>query len=117
MDQPEIESLSYEPPTSPSVPMAIPIKVLAETISPEQPKNCNCVESRHLEGAIACPDCAKIEQPNQNLMIFEQINGCCEMIVKLLNQLIPKTTHVEDCITTHNAWKDNNLKHLKGAFE
>ena len=56
-------------------------------------------------------------EPNQNLMIFDQINGCCEMIVKLLNQLIPKTAHVEDCITTYNAWRDNNLKHLKGAFE
>jgi len=62
----------------------------------EQPKNCNCVESRHLEGAIACPDCAEIEQPNQNLMIMQQ---------------------VDDCIITHKAWQDNNLKHLKGAFE
>jgi len=55
------------------------------------------------------------EQPNQ--MIFEQIEGCCEMIEKLLNQLMPKTTQVDDCIITHKAWQDNNLKHLKGAFE
>jgi len=39
------------------------------------------------------------------------------MIEKLLNQLMPKTTQVDDCIITHKAWQDNNLKHLKGAFE
>lgn len=39
------------------------------------------------------------------------------MIVKLLNQLMPRTTHVEDCVITHKSWQDNNLKHLKVAFE
>lgn len=57
------------------------------------------------------------KQPNQNLMIFEQIEGCCEIIAKLLGELMPKTTHVDDCIITHKAWLDHNIKHLKGAFE
>lgn len=67
--------------------------------------------------ACHCDEKITTEQPNPNAMIFEQVNGCCKIIVELLNQLIPKTTHVEDCIITHKAWQDNNFKHLKGAFE
>lgn len=53
---------------------------------------------------------------NQNLMIFTQIDGSCKMIYQLLNQLKPKTHDVDDCIITHKAWENNNLKHLRGAF-
>lgn len=58
-----------------------------------------------------------IEQPNSNAMIFEQINGCAEMIINLLEKLTPKTENVESCIITHKAWQNNNLKHLQKAYE
>lgn len=51
----------------------------------EQPKTCNCVESRHLEGAIACPDCAEIEQPN--LKIIEEIEGLMSQVNNKLDKL------------------------------
>jgi len=58
-----------------------------------------------------------LEQPNQNAMIFEQIDGACKVIIRLLNELRPKTNDAEDCIITHKAWEDNNLKHLIKAYE
>lgn len=79
-----------------------------------------------------CPHCGedwrthdyscKDEQPNQsargkNPMIFEQIDGCCDIIEKLLGELVPKTSQVEGCIKTHNSWRNNNLKHLREVFE
>lgn len=60
---------------------------------------------------------SRTEQPNQNLMTFEQIDGCCDIIEKLLKELVPKTEQVASCITTHKSWHDNNLKHLRKAFE
>ena len=62
-------------------------------------------------------ECPLTEQPNTNAMIFEQVNGCCEMITNLLEQLIPKTTHVVDCAITLKSWQDNNLKHLQRAYK
>ena len=63
----------------------------------------------------SCPDC--IGQPNTNAMIFEQINGCQNMTIELLNQLKPRTESVECCIVTLKSWQDNNLKYLQKAFE
>ena len=121
---------------------------------PEQPNNCNCVESRHLEGAVACPDCAEIEQsasapsaskkkntldnepetgvknredisqpleqPSQNSMIFEQVNGSVKVALELLDQLETKDTNEEEqkqgCIWTLKGWRDNNLEHLQKAL-
>lgn len=54
---------------------------------------------------------------NQNAMILEQIDGCCNMIDSLFEQLIPQTEDVIDCKKTHKAWQKNNFKHLRGAFE
>lgn len=50
-------------------------------------------------------------------MIFEQIDGYCKMIDSSFEKLLPQTNDVVDCKKTHKAWVDNNLKHLKGAFE
>ena len=57
------------------------------------------------------------EQPNQNAMIFTQVNGCIEAAERLLEQLVPKTEQVDGCIVTLKSWQDNNLKHLQKAFE
>jgi len=57
------------------------------------------------------------EQPSQNAMIFEQIEGCCDIIEKLLKELAPQTEDVKGCLITHKSWRANNLRHLKGAFE
>jgi len=55
--------------------------------------------------------------PSQNAMIFEQIEGCCDIIVNLLKELTPQTEDVKGCLITHKSWRVNNLKHLRGAFE
>ena len=69
----------------------------------EQPHPCNYVNFK------------KAEQPN--IIIFDQIEGCCDIIEKLLKELTPQTEDVKGCLITHEAWRNNNLKHLKGAFE
>lgn len=40
------------------------IKVNNSEATNQVPAECNCVRSRHLEGAIACPDCAESEKLN-----------------------------------------------------
>lgn len=89
---------------------------------PEQPKCKTCNGNKIIikkQGDIThhepCPDCQP-KQPNKNAMIFDQIDGCCDIIEKLLNELVPKTSQVEGCITTHNSWRDHNLKYLRAAF-
>lgn len=54
---------------------------------------------------------------NKNLMIIQQVDGACKVALELLAQITPKTSDAEDCIITLKAWQNNNLKHLKGAFE
>jgi hypothetical protein len=77
----------------------------------EQPVGCPDLETAHL----GIPN--KTEQPNPNAMVFEQIEGCCDIIDKLLKELKPQTDDVKDCMVTHKSWRVNNLKHLKEAFE
>ena len=61
-----------------------------------------------------------LEQPNQNLMIFEQVEGSIEIALKLLKQLEVSNTMQETdkqgCIWTLDGWKKHNLKHLKEGF-
>ena len=59
--------------------------------------------------------------PNQNIMIIEQAEGASKVVLTLLESIEPKTTQQKDdkegCIWTLKGWVDNNLKHLRGAFE
>lgn len=66
-------------------------------------------------------DVADLYEPNQNLMIIEQAEGATKVILELLGQITPYNTDqrgdVQGCIWTLDGWLENNLKHLKGAFE
>lgn len=90
---------------------------------PEQPHPCNYVNFKKAESSIAKPELETLdykpepEQPNPNAMVFEQIDGCCDIINKLLKELEPQTESVWCCQVTHDIWRDNDLKRLKGAFE
>lgn len=61
------------------------------------------------------------EQPNNNAMIFEQVNGSIEVAMELLEQLETKNTWHESqkngCIWTLKGWRNNNLKHLERAIK
>ena len=78
---------------------------------PETEDLINKVVSKHIDGL------EPTEQPNQNLMIFEQINDSIEVALELLGQLVPKTEQVDGCIRTLKSWQGNNLKYLQKAFE
>ena len=91
----------------------------------KEPHPCNYVNFKQPERSMDKPELETLdykpepepEQPNPNTMVFEQIEGCCDIIEKLLKELSPQTEDVKGCLITHEAWRNNNLKHLKGAFE
>lgn len=62
-----------------------------------------------------------MEEPNQNLMIFEQVEGSIKVALELLSKL--ETTNTmrkadkEACIWTLDGWRKHNLKHLRKVFE
>lgn len=66
-------------------------------------------------GVLANP-----EQPSQNSMIFEQVNGSVKVALELLGQLETRGTNEEEqkqgCIWTLKDWRDNNLEHLQKAL-
>ena len=82
---------------------------------PEQPEKhprlCNCIN--------CMPESVEkqFEQPNQNLTILEQVDGCVIEAIGLMGLLRPQTENVKSCIATLKSWRDNNLKHLRKAFE
>lgn len=94
-----------------------------ETLEPEQPKpqtrtgHClKCGEDWRTHG-YSCED-KRGQIPEQpNTIIFDQIDGCCDIIDKLLKELRPQTDEVEWCLVAHKSWRVNNLKRLKEAFE
>ena len=94
----QLESLSYTPITAPPTVKEISNPIIEPEIGVEKDKT-------------------RSQLPNNNAMIFEQIDGACNVVNELLAQLVPKTEDVDDCIITHKAWQNNNLKHLKGDFE
>lgn len=100
-DQPELETLDYKPENQckqcniPKVPCSV------------RPNQQEC-DNAMVEG---------FGQPNQNLMIMEQVEGAVKVALGLLEQLTPRTDEVRDCIWTLNGWKEHNFKHLRKAFE
>lgn len=99
-------------------------------IKPETRINKTKVADQHLD-EYTPPKCALIdenggvlanpEQPDQNLMIFEQVEGSIDIALKLLKELEVSNTMQETdkqgCIWTLDGWKKHNLKHLRKAFE
>jgi len=59
----------------------------------------------------------KPEQPNQNLMLIEQVKGCVKVAVGLLEQLKPRTDSVDGCIYKLKEWESDYLRILQKAFE
>ncbi len=169
-DKPELETLSYRNPGMPK-----PLKrgfmgLNANIIKPEtrrnssevaeQPKECNCKDRMHLEGAILCPDCVEqpkdvcrhcgacrivrpsgewqfncrcyeddklylTEQPNQNLMIIEEIEGLISQANEKLD-ILNRNTYMLPCqqpilISTAleeiDLFQKTTLFELRRAFE
>lgn len=126
MDKPEIESLDYKP-EQPKCKMCNDTgrtKVICRPLDEEIPQYvpCKYCEKGKEYFDKVLPDWKKQvrkvpEQPDTNAMIFKQLNGYQNMSIELLGQLKPQTEGVESCIITLKSWQDNNLKHLRGAFE
>lgn len=110
IDKPELETLDYKPENANYV--CDTCKDEGVLVQLTETANIGIIGGY----TYPCPDCTP-EQPNQNLMLLEQADNCIKVTLGLLEQLKPKTEQVEGCIATLKSWQENNLKHLKGAFE
>ena len=111
MNKPELETLSYHNPLC-----KCPECEKKAEPKPEQPKNCNCVESRHLPGAIACPDCAEPEQSNQQLMLIQTIQGLTACILNSITKL-PESELKAKALEEIDLFKKTTLYELQKEYE
>ena len=110
MNKPELEKLDYKPASAPPEVKRTTNPIIEPEIRAKNSKDAG----QHFQESL-CRE-TEPEQPNQNAMIFTQVNGCIEAAERLLEQLVPKTEQVGGCIVTLKSWQDNNLKHLQKAF-
>lgn len=127
-EKPELETLDYKPKIaelekaigSGNVLDILPNGQVRKKVhlAEQPPNNCDCLERPKIY-TIECV--SKHEQPNKNLMIFEQVDGCIKTALELLEQIEVDTTDQrgdkQGCIWTLEGWYKHNLKHLRKAFE
>ena len=77
----------------------------------------NSMDKPELKTLDYKPTSPTLEQPNENLMLIEQVRGCVKVAVELLEQLKPKTNSVDGCIYKLKEWEGDYLRILQKAFE
>ncbi len=119
-DKPELETLNYRSKECLAKPSSTSLGFNSVVVKPETQVNKTEVAGQHLQESL-CRE-AEPEQPNQNLMIIEEIEGLMsqvnERLIKLSDELsIPNRACILLALEEIDLFQKTTLFDLRRAFE